>query len=143
MRKSILLLVVFLTLLACKETIIEKVEDHYQDNTPKVVGVYKVNGNDTLKIEEKTYFENGKIKIQGAIKNNVREGKWEAFFDDGILQSIGMFKNGVRHGEAKVYYHNKQLMYEGMYEHGKESGKWKFYNEQGELVNEEDFNKGS
>lgn len=140
MKKTIFISLSFILLIACKTNSFEKIEETYSNKQPKIVGIYKIIENDTLKIEEKIYFENGKIKMQGSIKNNAREGKWEAFFDDGVIQSVGMFKDGIRHGEAKVYYHNKQIMYEGTYKNGKESGEWKFYNEQGELVNEKDFN---
>lgn len=139
MRNIFLLLLIGFVLFACKNTTIEKIDEVYENEQPKVVIVFKIENNDTIKVEEKVFFEDGKLKLRGTIKNNLRDGKWEAFFNDGTTQSEGYFKNGLRHGAAKVYYPNKKLMYEGTYNEGIETGNWKFYNEKGEIVNEKKF----
>lgn len=139
MKATFLMLLVAVLLFSCQNSVIEKIDEVYDNEQAKVVSVFKIEKNDTIKIEEKIFFEDGTLKLQGGIKNEVRDGKWVAYFNDGSTQSVGYFKNGLRDGEAKVYYPNKKLMYEGAYKEGIEVGNWKFYNEKGELVNEKNF----
>lgn len=132
-----LLIVVFL--IACESPVIEKIEETYPDNNPKKISYYQELDGEEVKIEERYFHQDGKIKMEGKFLNGKREGEWKAYFNNEQIQSIGAFKDGKRTGEAKVYFPNGKLRYEGQYQSDKEIGDWKFYNEQGKLVKEEDF----
>lgn len=122
MRKIIGLIIVVFFLFSCKENLIEKTEEAYPNNSPKVVGVYKLNENqEEIKIEEKILFPTGELKMKGPIKNNLRHGVWAAYFKSGKKQSEGEFINGVRNGFTIVYHENGNKLYEGFYTDGKES----------------------
>ncbi len=140
MRKLIGLIILTLALFSCKEKHIEKTEEAYPDNSPKVVGIYKLDENkQEIKVEEKILFPTGELKMQGPIKNNLRHGVWVAYFKSGKKQSEGEFVDGVRNGFTIVYHENGTKLYEGFYTDGKESGLWKFYSKDGSLNSEKKF----
>lgn len=137
--KQLLYLLIFIFLIACESPVIEKIDKTYPDNKPEKISYFQEQDGKEVKIEEKHFYQNGKLKMHGKFLNGKREGLWEAYFNNDQIQSIGTFKNGQRIGEAKVYYPNGQLRYEGQYENDEETGHWKFYNEQGILKEEKDF----
>ena len=138
MKRFIYLLLVVLAV-ACQNPVIEKVEETYPDNQPKRISFFQEIKGKEIKVEEKHFHSNGKLKMTGKFLNGKREGEWKAYFDNSQLQSLGTFKNGIQTGETKVYFFNGKLRYEGQYENNKEIGHWKFFNEQGKLIKEQDF----
>lgn len=140
MRKIVGLIILVLFLFSCRENHIEKTEETYPNNSPKVVGIYKLDENQQeVKIEEKILFPTGELKMKGPIENNLRQGIWVAYFKSGKKQSEGAFVDGVRNGLAIVYHENGNKLYEGYYTNGNESGVWKFYNKDGSLNSEKKF----
>lgn len=122
--------------IACGNETIEKVEEKFQDETPKVIGVYEsVDGKET-KTKEKIFYKSGKLMMEGSIKDNKREGEWKAYHENGNIWSEGVFVGGERNGYGKNYYENGKLREEGNYTNGKQTGNWKYYNKQGVLVEE-------
>jgi len=139
--KELLFLILFLPVLFSCEAppVKEKVEATYDNGQPKMVNyVQEINGKEEI-VEQKFYFKNGKIKMEGKLSKGKRDGMWKAYFEDGILQSEGEFENDMRTGLAKVYRPNGKLMYEGQYKDDEEVGHWIFYNEEGKIVKEKDF----
>lgn len=128
-----------LALVACENPIIEKIEESYPDNQAKKISFFQEVDGKEVKVEEKHFHPNGKLKMTGKFLNRKREGEWKAYFNNDQLQSLGTFKNGIQTGKSKVYFPNGELRYEGQYENDKKIGHWKFYNEQGKLIKEEDF----
>ncbi|MGB0886672.1 MAG: toxin-antitoxin system YwqK family antitoxin [Vicingaceae bacterium] len=137
--KKLFYLLPLLVLIACGNTVVEKVEQTYPDNAKKLVRFYQLDNDKEVLVEEKQYHQNGALKMGGNFLNGKREGEWKAFFDNKQLQSEGTFKKGIRIGKAKVYYPNGVVRYEGAYENDKEVGVWKFYDEDGKLLKEEEF----
>ena len=137
--KKVIYLLSLLFLIACQSSKIEKIEESYPDNSKKVVSFYQEQDGKQILIEEKHYYQSGKLKMNGEFLNEKRDGEWKSYFENGDIQSIGSFKNGFRTGEAKVYRANGSLMYEGFFKEGKEFGHWKFYTSEGKLAKEEDF----
>ncbi|PCJ28526.1 MAG: hypothetical protein COA97_00825 [Flavobacteriales bacterium] len=135
----IIYLISIIFLIACESPLIKKIDSTYPNNASKKISYFQEIDGKEMKVEEKYFHQNGKLKMNGKFLNGKREGEWVAYFNNEQLQSIGTFKNGYRVGEAKVYFPNGQMRYEGQYENDKEVGHWKFYNEQGKLVKEEDF----
>ena len=139
MMNRIIYMLVILLWIGCKPSTIEKIEETYPDNQPKKISYFQEQEGKEVKVEEKYFHQNGKLKMVGEFLNGKREGEWKAYFDNEQLQSEGIFKDGKREGIAKVYFPNGKLRYEGQYKNDKEVGHWKFYNEQGKLVTEKDF----
>ena len=141
MKKIAILFFAIATIVACgSDALTEKVESKHPNEKPMLVGCYKKIDDKEVRVAEKHYYDNGKLKMEGNFENGKRTGIWKAYFNNGQLQSEGVFENGNREGVGKVYFPNGQLRYEGQYKDNKETGHWKFYNEKGKLVKEQDFN---
>lgn len=142
MLKYISWIAVVMILMACNDNKIEKTEETFKDNTPKVVGIYSINdNNEEEKTAEKVFFPTGELRMQGPIKNNLRDGIWKSYFKNGNIQSEGVFENGLRNGVAVVYHENGNKLYEGFYTQGQKSGNWKFYGKDGTLLKEQNFDQ--
>ena len=137
--ERLIFVLVLIFLIACEAPVIEKIEETYPDNQLKRVSLFQEVDGIEVKVEEKHYHPNGKLKMSGKFLNGKREGEWKAYYNNDQLQSLGFFENGIQKGETKVYFPNGNLRYEGQYKNDKENGHWKFYNEQGKLIKEEDF----
>ena len=137
--KQLLYIFSIVFLFSCEAPIVEKKGETYPNNQPKRIDYLQEQDGKEVKVKEKYFYEDGKLKMEGDFLDGKREGEWQAYFDNGQLQSEGFFKANKRIGVAKVYYPNSKLRYEGQYENDKEVGHWKFYNEQGQLIKEQDF----
>ena len=80
------------------------------------------------------YYDNGKEKMKGVIKDGHREGLWQAWYETGVLWSEAEYKKGIDHGKSITYFENGKVRYEGNYVNGKKVGEWNYYDEQGKLV---------
>ena len=136
MKKLFLLLVTTLVFASCSGQLTEKVEMTFPDGKPQIVRYYD-KSNQCVK--ESEYYESGKVRMEGAMKDGKRNGEWTAYFPDGRVQSQGYFKDGKRTGEATVFWSNGNLREEGFYKEGVHCGHWKWYDEQGILLREEDY----
>ena len=139
MKNFLIISQIALVLFSCSPKEIEKVEGTFDDGKPKYVYVYKNIDGVEIKIKEKELYENGKVRMEGAIKDGKRDGVWNVYFDDGKLWSEGTYINGKRNGVAKNYFPNGKLRYEGLFTDDSKSGHWKFYGEDGTLLEEKDF----
>lgn len=139
MKNFLIISQIALLLFSCSPKEIEKVEGTFEDGKDQFIATYKVVDGVEVKTNEKELYENGKTRMEGAIKNGEREGAWKVYFDDGTLWSEGSYIEGKRSGEAKNYYPNGKLRYEGFFKGDKKTGHWKFYNESGQLEQEKDF----
>ena len=137
--KKLVYILPLLFLIACQSSKVERVEASYPDNSKKIVSVYQIENGEENLLEEKHFYQNGKLKMKGKFLNGKREGEWKSYFANDQIQSTGTFGNGVRTGEVKIYHPNGNLMIEGFYKEGKEFGHWKFYTKAGKLAREKDF----
>ncbi len=93
--------------------------------------VYTVKGDPTEAIvKEVHYFEDGKVQVEGTLKNKQRHGVWTFYHDNGNVWSTGAFDNGKSVGcfhiyepdgtlKIKSYYENNQKVKEDYYKEGK------------------------
>jgi len=139
MKQILIILHLLVFLFACGTKEVEKVEVTFDSGKSKLVANYKIIKEKEVKVYEKELYENGKTKMEGAIEDGKRVGKWKVHFEDGTLWSEGEYIEGKRSGTAKNYYPNGKLRYEGQFKEDKKIGRWKFYNEQGQLIEEKDF----
>ena len=122
-----------------KESEFQINKDYFSNNQPRFVEYVQMQDGKEQVVEQKVYFDNGQLKMNGKLTKEGRTGKWVAYFNNGKPQSEGEFKNGLRTGKSKIYYENGNLMYDGQYESDKKVGVWKFYNNKGEFVKEEKY----
>jgi len=139
MKNFLIISQIALLLFSCSPKEVEKVEDTFEDGKPRHVCVYKVVDGIEVKIKEKELYDNGKVRMEGDIKEGQREGVWIVYFDDGTLWSEGTYIEGKRNGVAKNFFPNGKIRYEGFFTDDEKSGHWNFYNEKGQLVEEKDF----
>lgn len=136
MKSILALLSILFFLSSCGDKIVEKVEETFPNKKPKTTSFYKMVDEKEVKVREKEFYENGKVKMEGEFKDCKRTGIWKAYFDNGQLWSEGEFLNGERTGKGKTYFPNGKINTEGQYTNDKQTGNWKTYNEQGILIEE-------
>ncbi len=134
----LLILALSLTLLAsCNNTSIKK--DLFEDGSVKSEKTFeKVDGREQL-VKEVVYHPNGQKYMEGAYKDNLREGKWTSWYEDGTLWSEGEFVAGESQGKTSVFHPNGQLHYEGSFDNGERVGIWTFSDENGIKIKEIDY----
>lgn len=129
MEKKVLIAVaILLFLVGCGNKLTEEVVTTHDNGQPNKVYVFNSNHQ---RVAEKEFYDNGVLKMEGPIVNDVREGEWVSYFPDGKVQSTGIYKDGLRVGKAKVYYENGHLWMDGYYNNDHQCGEWIFYDEQG------------
>lgn len=79
------------------------------------------------------YHDNGKIKYEGRVYNNKKNGFWKRYYDNGNLESEGVFVNDKENNLWKYYYENGILHKEVHYEDGLKRGMLKVYHINGNL----------
>lgn len=140
MKKILSLILLSLMLASCNAKLTEDVQSTFDNGQPKYVKLLNRKGKCVKEVE---YYEDGVVKMEGAIRDGHREGNWKAFFPDGKPQSIGGFKEGLRDGFSVVYYETGTKMMEGNYSVGQHVGVWKYYDEAGNMLKEVDYGNPS
>lgn len=132
-------LLVAMVFTACGNKMEERVEKTFDSGKPQYVRYYQKEKGEESCVKEIEYYESGQVKMEGALKDGHREGRWIAYFENGKVQSEGFFKDGLRSDAAKVFYENGNKYMEGFYKEGKHCGQWKYYDESGNLLREVDY----
>ena len=65
----------------------------------------------------KSYHSNGKVEMEGTIKNGKEDGLWKMYYESGRIEGEGTFKDGKLNGPFKSYYENGQLEMIGNYKY--------------------------
>ena len=121
------------------EDLVPEIENLWDNGNPKTVRFFKEEGNEKILVQEKQYYPEGQLNMEGSFKNKLREGEWNSWYEDGTLWSSGSFMAGVRHGKGIVYHPNGTKSIEGTYEEGRRTGLWKSWDEAGNLLSEQRF----
>ena len=92
-------------------------------------------------VKEVDFHPNGQKYMEGAFKDELRQGKWTSWYADGTLWSEGEFKDGESNGALTVYHPNGQIHYQGTFNKGERVGAWTFYDENGAKMKEINYDK--
>jgi len=85
------------------------------------------------------YFESGRIKLEGILKDGKRDGKWVEYYEDGQIREEGNYNEG----DGKwVYFEGGRIRSEGYYKDKHWHGKVVWYYQSGEIENSTYFNEG-
>lgn len=141
MKKLFIMILVSLALASCTREPIAVVELTYDNGTPKLVRFYEKEG-DTVPIREIHYYADSAVRMEGNLKDGLRDGDWKYYYDNGNVWSTGHYVNGKENGRKAVYHENGQIYYEGMVKNGQRTGIWRFFDKTGKLLKEVDYNKG-
>lgn len=101
------------------------------------------------------YFQNGKIRMQGLMKDDKHAGEWKGYYESGQLKQLVTFVDGQENGPFVEYYENGTTSYKGAYKTGvdengvsnedaenKEHGELLHYDEGGNLIQKMDCQWG-
>jgi antitoxin component YwqK of YwqJK toxin-antitoxin module len=139
MKKILVLALIAVMAAACSQK--KVIESSYENGNPKVVKYYHKDGKELVLEKEEVYYENKQKKMEGAYRNQARDGSWKAWYDNGILWSEGEYKDGKRNGMGIAYHENGKKYIEGMYRDDQRVGKWNFYDSTGKLLKEINFDQ--
>jgi antitoxin component YwqK of YwqJK toxin-antitoxin module len=152
-NKFNILLVLILTFLSC-ENKCEIVTDFHKNGFAKTV-VYYPDCNNKTTYRLLNYYKNGKVRSEGFVKNNEKDGifkKWskdgiliekfeiqnnkrdgitECWFENGAKKSETYYENGLKQGKYKAWYSNRKLMLEGKFDADERTGEWNIYSNEG------------
>ncbi|MEZ7498117.1 hypothetical protein QO200_05130 [Flavobacterium sp. Arc3] len=91
---------------------------------------------------QKDFYQNGKLKAQGKITNEIKNGKWKHFYDNGNLFQIGKYSNGEKTGKWEIFQENGNREAIGTFIEGKKHGIWKSYHTNGTIYTETEWDNG-
>ena len=80
------------------------------------------------------YYEKQVIKVEGNVKDGLKEGEWNYYYDSGTKSTSETFKSGIAHGTVMKWYPSGQLSYKGNYQNGKLEGECVWYHQNGKLL---------
>ncbi len=78
----------------------------------------------------------GRLRMEGDMKNGQREGTWTSYDAKGKVKSRNEYHGNKLNGITTVFRENGAPMYTGQYRNDKESGLWQFYDGTGALSKE-------
>lgn len=89
-----------------------------------------------------TFFDSGKILLEGQFVNDKKDGKHVEYFESGRIRSEFNYDKGKYHGEMKLFLANGQLRTKGTYHQGLKDGLWMDFNDDGSIKITTKFEKG-
>lgn len=111
------------------KTLVSSVVESFTNGQDKSV-IYIVEGDELGDIvKEVHYFEDGKVQVEGTLKQKKRHGKWTFYHDNGKIwstgnfdmgKSVGVFEIFNKEGQIKIksYYENDEKVKEDYYSNG-------------------------
>lgn len=81
----------------------------------------------------KEYYDNGILKSEGKISNNLKEGLWIYYKENGIKEKEINFKKNLENGQWRMWNENGTLYIEQNKVNGKSEGYWKEYYDDGRI----------
>jgi len=124
----------------CTPALIKKVEQVFEDGSPKVVSYYLKNEPNVI-YKQEVYYVNHQLRIEGLFDKGEKHGKWIYYYENGIIWSKGDFKKGKMDGFHESFHPNGKLDFKGNYKEGIRTGIWYFYHENGELLKEVNYDE--
>ena len=124
----------------CTPALIKKVEQIYEDGSPKVVSYYLKNEPKVL-FKQQVYYANHQLRIEGHFEKDEKNGDWIYYYENGVIWSKGDFKKGKMDGFQESFHPNGKPDIKGTYKDGIRIGKWYFYKENGELLKEINYDE--
>ncbi|UCE60996.1 MAG: toxin-antitoxin system YwqK family antitoxin [Phycisphaerales bacterium] len=149
----------------CKGRQIQRVEESWDDGTPKLWQeiVVDENGNQVPHGLTTQFWDNGQKKLEMQYDCGVRHGPRHSWYEDGSQWAVGEFLNGKDHGTWTVWYsdgsksqeftmiegawHGKHTVWhpngkvrsEVVWDHGRRQGPVRYWDEYGNLIKEDHY----
>ena len=116
MKKGFFLILGLLLIFSCKEEIKSRVTQAYTSGEKKREVEYGKDGKTV--VSQTVYQEDGKVLMQGPMKEDKRDGEWRFYDYEGTLKSVRQYKIGVYDGKYIEYYKSGGISIDGMYANG-------------------------
>lgn len=81
----------------------------------------------------KEYYETGKLKEEGWLKNGIKTDYWKFYYPNGTLSEEGHYKNDKRENYWHFYRTNGKPLEEGHFKNGLRTDWWLFYDTNGKI----------
>ena len=99
--------------------LVKSVIEIYPSGQEKAI-IFNIEGNpDGFPVKEVHFFENGKIQVEGTLKNKLRHGIWTFYHPNGLVWSTGEFNMGKSVGIFKIYDEKGQIKVKSYYDNNK------------------------
>ena len=85
------------------------------------------------KTYQKVYFENGNIKEEGWLKDDVKFDYWKTYYENAKLKSEGRYKNGKKDKYWYFYNEDGTKKSEGHFKADRKSKWWLFYDDMNQI----------
>jgi antitoxin component YwqK of YwqJK toxin-antitoxin module len=140
MKQLVFFLIGILLFSACDDLDRAEEREIKTINGYRIVGYYEMEGNDSVKIGERTFYPNSEnVYLEFRIKDGKRNGECFSFFKNGQKQSLNTYENGLLNGEYKIWYQNGKLRVDGEYLNDKEVGSWTFFDSLGTVIKSQEY----
>lgn len=139
MNKYFSLLIIILLSVACKPTIVNVVEETFNDGSTKMIMEYEISYGDSIPIHRVDYHLDGSKRMEGYFLDGKRDGEWLSWHENGKIWSKGYFKEGERTGKSWIYYKSGKPYMKGSYSNGKKTGQWLVFDEEGIVIGDQTF----
>ncbi len=127
MKKSLFFLIIASVLFSCEKKGVEKLDASYDNGKPARVSWVDTTAGKSDTLRKLEYYPNGKKKVEGAFKENLRDGKWTYWFQDGKIWSEGTFRKGKSDGVFNVFNEDGTKYMQSCYKNGVPDGCWIFF----------------
>jgi len=117
----------------------KSVVDKFPNGQERAVLYTEKNSIRAFPVKEVHYYENGKVQIEGTLKNKRRHGIWTFYHDNGKVWSTGEFRMGKSIGVFKIYNKEGQIKIKSYYKNNKKIKEDYFIN--GKLSKSVDLDK--
>ena len=125
---TVLLLVVGLT--ACSEApVVERIVKVFPNGNPERSVIY--DASETQMLGERFFYDDGTVRIEGAVQDGSRHGEWKSYTMEGSLLSINNYEMGTYHGPYFNYFPSGETRITGAYHLGTEVGEWIIFDASG------------
>ncbi len=163
MNKIINIVFLITILISCSQIKIEKIIDYYGDGQVKSKKMYE-SELDSMNFVLVEFYENGKIKRTGFIRDSIEHGPWKYFYDNGKLKQNGVYiiDDSLNNGNSTYSYKLPLIDSEGdtidesdgrmgsvdwnarekKNLHVCKDGYWEFFHENGQLKSKGNFQNG-
>lgn len=100
------------------------------------------NASEDSRSYHKEYYQKGKVKAEGWVKNGLKEGYWKFYHPNGRLSEKGHYKRGQRQDYWYFYTQKGNPRQAGHYRKGKKADWWLFFDTQGKVNHKCQLNNG-
>jgi antitoxin component YwqK of YwqJK toxin-antitoxin module len=112
--------------------------DTYKGGEPKKMKYFDIiNGEKVFKYYRE-FYPGKKIKVEGPLKNNKRQGHWVYYYENGVKWSEGNYIDGKAVGKFTIRYDDGLLWIHSYFNNGIKT-KEIIYNKNGQIIQEKNY----